>query len=79
MNHRLYACRTCLDYYTYQFPIKNVMGSKSVDARSISLNLNTDYSAEPKGLVLVVLCYQEQKRKRLLPVSSCAITLLGPP
>ena len=39
----------CLDDYTYQFPIRNIMGSKSVDARSILLNLNTDNSAEPKA------------------------------
>ena len=49
MNHRfLYLQNICLDYYTYQFPVRNVMGSKSVDARSILLYLNTDNSAEPK-------------------------------
>ena len=35
-----------LDHYTYQFPIRKAMGSKSVDGSSILLNIVN--SAEPK-------------------------------
>ena len=49
---------TLISFLSFCFIIiRNIKGSKSVDARSILLN--TVNSAE--GLVLVVLCYQEQK------------------
>ena len=66
---------TLISFLSFCFIIRNIKSSKSVDARSILLN--TVNSAE--GLVLVVLCCQEQKGKLLLPVSSCATILSRPP
>ena len=66
---------TLISFLSFCFIIiRNTKGSKSADARSILLN--TVNSAE--GLVLVVLCYQEQKGKLLLPVS-CVTILSRPP
>ena len=85
-NHGFCACRTLvlitinikntlISFLSFCFIIiRNIKGSKSVDARSILLS--TVNSAE--GLVLVVLCYQEQKGKLLLPVS-CVTILSRPP